>query len=107
MVNLFKERHIHECLFLLDIDEPTPIAKISEKINVNSRTFKSDLKEITKFLNDRGIELLSKRGMGICTEGTSNQKQKTKQELLALLDEVSLGRESRCKEILLDCLLER
>lgn len=107
MVNLFKERHIRECLLLLDIDEPTPIAKISEKINVNSRTFKSDLKEITKFLNDRGIELLSKRGMGICTEGTSNQKQKTKQELLALLDEVSLGRESRCKEILLDCLLER
>lgn len=107
MVNLFKERHIRECLSLLNIEEPTPISKISNELNVNSRTFKNDMKDITKFFNSTGIELVTIRGKGIYTKGSDGEKEKVKQRLFALLDKVELDRESRCKEILLDCLLEK
>lgn len=107
MTRLFKERHVRECLYLIDLEEPLSIAEISKALNIKSRTLKSDLKELVPFLASNGLTLVSKRGKGIYVVAKDKQtKQDIKKKLESTLSEVSPDRETRCKEMLLDCLLQ-
>ncbi|NMM65915.1 transcription antiterminator [Clostridium sp. P21] len=59
---------------LLKSQEHITINKIAEKINVSNKTIRNDLKKVQEILEENGLTLLKKAGVGISVNGLEENK---------------------------------
>ncbi|ORX23272.1 transcription antiterminator BglG [Thermoanaerobacterium sp. PSU-2] len=75
------EREIEIIKILLSRDEPIVVDELAEKLNVSNKTVRNDLKNVEKYLDEKGLKLLKKPGTGIIIEGPENKKLDLSTEL--------------------------
>ena len=68
------ERAIEIVKVLLKSEESITIDKIAEKVNVSNKTVRNDLKKVQEIIEENGLILLKKAGVGISVNGPEENK---------------------------------
>ncbi|KZL91596.1 HTH domain-containing protein [Clostridium magnum] len=59
---------------LLKSEESITIDKIAEKVNVSNKTVRNDLEKVQEIIEENGLILLKKAGVGISVNGPEENK---------------------------------
>lgn len=81
MLDLINQRSEHLLSILLENKEPLTTKKLAAKLNVSSRTIRSDLTKLENWLEKHEIELIKKRGVGVWLEIEQTDKIELKKSL--------------------------
>lgn len=81
MLDLPNERSGKLLSILLENEDPLTTKKLAEELDVSARTIRSDLKKLENWLEERGIELIRKRGVGVWLEIDHSNKIELNREL--------------------------
>lgn len=68
------ERAMEIIKILLNSTESITIDKIAEKINVSNKTIRNDLRKVQEIIEENGLTLLKKTGVGISINGPEENK---------------------------------
>jgi len=81
MLDLPNKRSGKLLSILLENNDPLTTKELAEKLDVSSRTVRSDLKKIEYWLENRGIKLVRKRGVGVWLDTDHTHKIELSKEL--------------------------
>jgi transcriptional antiterminator len=62
-------------MVLLENNEPITTSKIALQLGVSSKTVRNDLKKLEEFVEEEGLKLTKKTGVGIVIEGSDKNKE--------------------------------
>jgi len=99
-----KSRHIKEISYLLNLQYPVSISKISEETSISKSTLKKDLNIVSTFLKSKKLVLVRKPKVGVYLKGEVSNKYNLRTELPLLHKRTTLDKEERIVQLLLDCL---
>jgi transcriptional antiterminator len=81
MLDLPNERSGQLLSILLENEDPLTTKNLAEELDVSSRTIRSDLKKLENWLEERGIELIIKRGVGVWLDLDTKKRLRLEKKL--------------------------
>ena len=101
------KRHIKEIKFLLNLNTKTTSKELGKVLSIKQRTLKEDLKLISAFFNNFGVELVREPRVGIYIKSLNNEQKVTITKAVKDLEvgNSKLDKSERFRSILLETLI--